>query len=583
MRSRAPFFPAAFAVLYVLLSPLSASSQGRQPPPPAQEQVQVPDSSGWSVHQAVANLRASERGVRLAALRRLAEEPGENIRKWIAETAQYDPEPRIRYEAVNILAKRAESASVPVLMQIAQNDKDDRVATAARVALQKSGHAPPGTAAPSRPAPAGGQAQTGQPAAASPGQPQQQQPQQPQQPQPPRRKEYDEEGNELPPGYLDAGGGGGSMIDEELLAASKEDKRVHSGFLPALGFDGEMGSPRTTLARSSVGIQLGLEHSGVYNEVLTTTANAMVISEIEGLNDYELTDFSVLLGGTWSPWEFLELGLGVEVLTAEKLSHDQLWKYREGTNEGETIDPTENDTAAEYVYDDSSYSGAAFGFLSLDIKTLFHRSEIARIGMALRVTFPTHSGERFQSGIGAASLYLPVRSWDRNVHETRDATMWGIEPGIIASFAPIDHLTIYADITYLVTVLSYTEYEHGLKDNQQTQEKEDLSAAGMFMIPNLGAQYRLLDESLGIQLALQPTVYLGTAQSAAMASFGIVPGVAYTIAEMVELSLTASIEAGGDASKPLYCTDLEPSDDSPPIPCGVGRRFGFALQASYAF
>ncbi len=579
MRSRAPFFPATLALLYVLFSPLVVGAQGGQPPPSAREQVQVPDSSGWSVQQAVANLRASEKGVRLAALRRLAREPGENIRKWIAETAQYDPEPRLRYEAVNILAKRAESASVPVLMQIAQNEKDDRVATAARVALQQSGQAPPGTAAPSQTPTAGGQAEAGQAAAASPGQ-QQQQPQQ--QPQPPQRKEYDEEGNELPPGYLDAGGGG-SMIDEELLAASKVEERLHSGFLPALGFDGEMGRPRTTLARSSVGIQLGLEHSGVYNEVLTTTANAMGGSEIEGLNDYELTDFSMLLEGAWSPWEFLELGLGIEVLTAEKLSHDQLWKYREGSNEGETIDPTENDTAAEYVYGDSSYSGAAFGFLSLDIKTLFHRSEIARIGMALRLTFPTHTGERFQSGIGAASLYLPARTWDRDVHETKDATMWGIEPGIIASFAPIDHLTIYTDITYLVTVLSYTEYEHGLEQGRQAQEEEDLSAAGMFLIPNLGAQYRLLDESLGIQLALQPTVYLGTAQSAAMASFGIVPGVFYTIADMIDLSLTASIEAGGDASKPLYCTDLEPSDDSPPIPCGVGRRFGVALQAGYVF
>ena len=61
------------------------------------------------------------------------------------------------------------------------------------------------------------------------------------------------------------------------------------------------------------------------------------------------------------------------------------------------------------------------------------------------------------------------------------------------------------------------------------------------------------------------------------------PGFFYRIADTINLSLTFSIEAGGDAAKPFVCTDLTPDEETASNPCGVGRRFGFALQAGYTF
>ena len=233
-----------------------------------------------------------------------------------------------------------------------------------------------------------------------------------------------------------------------------------------------------------------------------------------------------------------------------------------------------------------SYSGAALGFAALDLKTLMHRSELLRVGLALRVSFPTHTGDRFEHGVGAVDLFLPSSSYGRQFeNETRGGALWGIEPGIVASLAPIDGLTVFAHITYLVTVLTYqhkTRYENP-SNGAVVDNINDMDATNMYLIPNLGAQYRLLDDSLGVQLALQPTVYLGNALGASLASFGIVPGLSYTLLDQLQISLTASIEASPDAPLPFVCTDLQSNDDTPSTGCGVGRRVGFALETAWVF
>ncbi len=562
-------------LLPLLLAATPAAAQGQPPGPPADDQVNIPDSRGWTLEQAVVNLRSSDKGARLAALNRLAREPGANIQKWIAEAARYDPEPRIRYEAVQILGKRKEPESLPTLIFIAEKDTDDRVRTAARSIAQAAG-------VPVGPAPA--QPQPGQPTpGAAPAQP-------------PQAKVYDEKGNELPPGYLDgqARGPGAAAdfdsplgrptVDEEEVIDTGQEEAVHHGFMAALGYDGAIGSPRDTLARSRVGLQLGLATSGITN---TRASGGLSGLDITGMNDFQSTDFSLLLDGTWAPWEFLEIGLAFEVLTVEKLEHTQAWMWADagaGDADGEYIDA---DTLPEntYLYNDASYSGAALGFLSLDLKALLYRSELLRIGLAARVTFPTHTGERFDSGIGAPVLFLPTSSNSiRREYRTLDGKLWGVEPGIVFSLAPARHLTLYGDLAFSMNMLSYSQYEEYVDSESVLQENlQKLSAFNVFLIPNLGAQYRFLDDTLGVQLALQPAIYLGNAVDSSLASFGLVPGISYTLLEHLELSLTFSIETTGDAPRPFLCTDLKPSEKDATQPCGVGRRFGVALETSWVF
>jgi hypothetical protein len=569
-----PRFTAAAILTSLLLAAAHSTAQAPSPGQPAADQVTIPDSRSWTVEQAVVNLRASDKGLRLAALSRLAREPGPNIQKWIAEAARYDPEPRIRYESVVILGKRKEPESLPTLIFIGEKDSDDRVRTAARSITQAAGVPTAGNQAPppaGQPAPAG-------PAAATPTGPAA----------PPPPKAYDAQGNELPPGYLDgqgtAGPGAAAGFDSPLNRPSvdmeyideREEEVLHSGFMAAVGFDGAIGSPRDTLARNRVGLQLGLASTGIVN---TGATGRLAGDEIRGLNDFSLTDFSLLIDGTWAPWEFLELGLAFELLTAEKLEHVQDWSWADGDAEGESVE-----TSVADVYNDASYSGAALGFLSLDLKALLHRSEKFRLGLVARVTFPTHTGERFDGGIGAPVLFLPVSSTGiRRVNRTQDGKMWGIEPGIVLSLAPIRQLTVYADLSYAMTILGYTHYREELIDSEVRTFSNDLSAFNMFLIPNLGAQYRFLDGTLGVQLALQPTIYLGQAVGSSLASFGIAPGISYLLLEHLELSLTASIETTGDAPRSFLCTDLQTSDDDEPQPCGVGRRFGLALETSWIF
>ncbi|HUT78820.1 MAG TPA: HEAT repeat domain-containing protein [Polyangia bacterium] len=550
------------AVLACLL--LAAGQLAAQAPPPgapgAEDKVDIPDSRSWTVEQAVVNLRASDKGLRLAALNRLAREPGANIQKWIAEAARYDPEPRIRYEAVQILGKRKETESLPTLIFIGEKDTDDRVRTAARSIAQAAGVPVAGTPAPA-----------GQPAPAAP---------------PP--KAYDAQGNELPPGYLDGQGTAGPgaaaefdsplsrpMVDMEYVDEDAE-KVAHQGFIAALGFDGAIGSPRNTLARNRVGLQLGLASSGTVN---TSASGSLAGDEIIGINDFTATDFSLLIDGTWAPWDFLEMGLALEVLTAEKLEHVQDWSWATGSAEGESID-----TDVPDIYNDASYGGAALGFLSLDLKALLHRSELFRLGLVARVTFPTHTGERFESGIGAPVLFLPTSSTSaRRENRTADGRLWGIEPGVVASVVPTPHLSLYADLSFAMTILSYTHLSRDISAGVITDNSNDLSAFNVFLIPNLGAQYRFLDETLGVQLALQPTIYLGNVVGSSLASFGIAPGISYLLLEHLELTLTASIETTGDAPRSFLCTDLQTSDKDQPQPCGVGRRFGMALKTSWIF
>jgi hypothetical protein len=564
------------AILAIIL--LAAGTAAAQAPPPGAppgDQVNVPDSRGWTIEQAVVNLRASDKGARLAALNRLAREPGPNINQWIVEAARFDPEPRIRYEAVLILGRRKEPESLPALMIIAEKDADERVRTAAWNVAQAAG-VRPGPA----PAPAG---QPGAGPAPAPAQPPPATP--------PPQKRYDEHGNELPPGYLDGEGGGPGaaasfdsplgrpVVDMEYVDKGRQEA-VHHGFMGALGYDGAIGSPRDTLARNRVGLQVGFESSGVSN---TIVSERLVGLEIQGLNDFTSNDFSLLVDGSWAPLEFLELGLGFEVLTVEKLVHAQAWEWAEGTNEGETI---ERDSLSEstYLYHDASYSGAALGFLSLDLKALLHRSELLRLGLAARVTFPTHTGETLNRGIGAQSLFLSTAQNSAiRVNRTENGSLWGVEPGIVFSLAPVAGLSIFGDLSVAMLILGYDWYREEVVNNQVQTFRNRMSAFDLFLIPNLGAQYRILDDTLGFQVALQPAIYLGTAVDASLASFGIVPGVSYTLFEHLVLSLTFAIEATPDAPRPLLCTDLEPSDKDAPLPCGVGRRFGLALKTSWVF
>jgi len=569
MRTRKPSFavPGLLAAALLTAVPLAAA-------PAAADDVVVPDSRDWTVEQALVNLRASDRGLRLAALQRLSREPGPTIQQWIAEAARYDPEPRIRYEAVVILGKRREPESLPALMFIGERDTDDRVRTAARTIVQAA--APPPAHAQPAPAPSPDPAPGLAPA-----------------PAPPPQKRYDEHGHELPPGYLDgqpAGAGapasfdsplGRPVIDEGYIDLGRREI-VHHGFITAPGYDGAIGTPRDTLARTRVGLQFGLGYSGIVNTVASGNHAGM---EVRGLNDFTSTDFSILVDGAWSPWEFLEIGLAFELLTVEKLDHAQAWLWvTDDDIEDEHLDPAAMDNPGD-VFNDASYGGAALGLLSLDLKALVHRSDLLRLGLALRVTFPTHTGERFESGIGAPALFRPTNTTDRRPdNRTLDGALWGVEPGIVFSLAPVRNLTVYGDVGVTMTFLNYTWYRKVIRTGGVVLETSNkLSAFNAFLIPALGAQYRFLDETLGVQLALKPAIYLGTAADSSLASFGIVPGISYRLIEHLDISAALSIEAGGNAPHSFLCTDLAVADEQSALPCGVGRRLGIAVKASWVF
>jgi len=601
-RSADRFLLAAVAVACLATTPgILAAQQGAPPAQPAGDSVDVPDYKGWTVEQAVVNIRSSDKGTRLAALRRLAKEPGPNIQKWIAESAQYDPEARIRFEAVEILGKRKEQASLPILMHVAETDKDDRVRAKARSVLAEAGAPVPG--APPAPAPQPG-AQPAQPGAqpaqpgAQPAQPGAQpaqpgkpaQPGQPAQPAPVEEKLYDENGNELPPGYTEArlvdrqkesdewAKTGKYSADEEEVVDVVEEERIHSGFLPTVGYAGVIGTPRDTLTRTRAWLTIGLARGTFKRKVDATYLGEPAI----GRNTFVQTDFSLVLGGSWSPLDFLEVGLDLEVLTYEKLDHTQKWFHDED-------EPYEKSGMEypEYLFNDASYGSAALGFLSLSLKGIVLDTDLIHAGIVFRATFPTHTGETLESGIGAPDLFRPTdeSSVDaRTAYYTREGTFWAFEPGAVVSVAPIDSLTIYADFGYMITMLKYQTFEEVIRAGAQETRVENPSIdTSGYLLTHVGAQYRLLDESLGFQLALQPAFSLHGAAGGGLAGFGIVPGFFYRIADLIDLSLTFSIEAGADASRPFVCSSLTPNDDSASSGCGVGRRFGFALQAAYTF
>ncbi|MDD5308758.1 MAG: HEAT repeat domain-containing protein, partial [Deltaproteobacteria bacterium] len=338
----------------------------------------LPDSRGWSLKQATDNLRASDKLLRLAALRRLAMEPGPAIQKWLASAAQYDPEPRIRYEAVVILARRKESPSLPLLMWMAENDKDERVRAAAAqgAGVPLSGRKPP---VPSQPTPAPGAAPAPVPApapgATASG------------PVPTHVPRYDTRGNELPPGYEDM------EKDAEFAAASEEKPAVHSGFLPIAGFDGAIGIPRDTLIRTSFGAVIGYVAGSFDNTYYPQGLGSRVV----GTSSFDAKDFSLLLTGRFAPVDFLELGLEIEAMTYESLDHSQSWEA-DGVPDYEPSDALKTDRG---------YSGVALGLTSADVKALFVDGNAFRFGMALRITAPSHFGnDKYGSGIGASNHFL---------------------------------------------------------------------------------------------------------------------------------------------------------------------------------
>ncbi len=572
-------------VLTAAIVTLSPTAQAMGPPlwapgpQAASEQIKIPDSKKWTVEQAVVNLRSSDKGTRMAALRRMSSEPGENIRKWITEAAQYDPESRIRFEAVRILAKRKEQASLPILMYIGEHDKDDRVRTAARTAAGMGPAPAPSAAQPTATTPPPGE----QPTATTPPPGEQPTATTPAKPQPEEQpKRYDADGNELPPGYLDGDEGTGapawgvatdveSVVDEEVV------ERKHSGFMPQLGYDGPMGSPRTTLSRTQAGLQIGVGSGSFSNDIDAT--DRITEEDAEGANKFKNTDFSLILQGSWSPIRFIEIGAQAEVLTIESSKHDQTWtRWNDDDNEWEEWD-------ADDVNNDAGYKGAALGFLALDLKSVFIQTDMIHLGVAFRLTFPTHTGNRFKVGIGAPDLFLPTAPNARRVNETQDSSSWGIEPGVVASFSPLDGLTVFADFTYLAVLLKYTTREEW-SDGTWTTDVAERSTTNMFLITHIGAQYRFLDDNLGVQVALSPAFYLGKSTDGGLAALGIIPGVSYRLLDMIDLALTLDVQAGGDAAKPFQCTGLTSNPESQSTPstaCGVGRRVGFALSASYEF
>ncbi len=574
-----PWIPGSLFLLAALTMATVSQAQAPTPGESAEDNVQIPDSRGWTVEQAVVNLRSSDKGTRLAALFRLAPEHGPSVQKWIAEAAQYDPEARIRYEAVTILGKRNESASLPILMHIADNDKDDRVRTAARTAsgmgVTPANAPPPGQPATPVTAPA------------------------PTVVEPAPVKRYDANGNELPPGYMDEdipaasdNGGGdswGASVDVDEFAKTKKETTTHSGFMPQLGYDGPMGSPRDTITRTNIGLELGFGR-GVFNHAITVD-NPETPPYDEGYikNEFTNSDFSLLIEGYWSPVDFLEIGLEIEALTAENSKHRQKVFGRDSGDDWIQMSTDEDENSGvDRQYSDAGFSGAAFGLLALDIKTIFVDTEKLKLGLAIRVGFPTHTGDRFDKGIGAHDLFLPVSGIARLEHYTKDATFWGIEPGIVASFVPVNHLTISADIMFSMGILKYTRHyvEYDSVANSESTYNEELDTINMLLTPHLGIQYRFLDESLGVQLALSPAIYLGKSADPGLAAFGIIPGISYRIKDMIDLALTIDIQAGGDASKPYQCTDLisDPRQKSTPTTaCGVGRTFGMALHVGYDF
>jgi len=574
----------AFAIIAVfLLCPATGAGQAG-PPAAASDEVKVPDSRGWNVEQAVVNLRSSDKGTRLASLKRLAKEPGPSIQKWIAEAAQYDPEPRIRYEAVLVLDSRNEPESLPVLMFVGENDKDDRVRTAARTAAGM-GQAPAGQQGAVQPA-------TGpQPAKPTTTQPA------------PPVKRYDASGNELPPGYVDedipaakaeAGEGSwGATVEVDEFEKTKKAVNVHSGFMRQMGYDGPMGAPRDALTRSAIGLDLAFGRGVFLHRTEVPSATAAGGSDLYTRNEFTDSDFNLVISGSWSPISFLEIGLEIEALTAESRKHQQAWHIWDTADDAwrEEPLPVDEDDAAfrDNIYRDVSYKGAAFGLMSLNLKTIFVDQELLRLGLAVRLTFPTHTGERFDSGLGSHDLFLPssAAGEERLEHQTKDGTLWGLEPGLVASLAPARGLTIYTDIMFMVGILGYTKHsvERNQSDDTTATYDEELRDTNMYLVPHIGAQYRILDDSLGFQVALSPAIYLGKAAGAGLAGFGIVPGVSYRIIDSIDVALTVDIETGQNASSPFQCTGLfnDPNHRIGTTPCGVGRTVGFDLHVGYDF
>jgi len=605
MTTRSAPTSAVAAAVFLASAVLSAHTPPQQAASAAQPQVAVPDSREWTVEQAIVNLRSSDKGMRLAALQRLAKQPGLEIQKWIAEAARYDPEPRIRYEAVKALEARKESASLPILMHIAEVDKDDRVRTAARIA-SGVGETPG--------------AQTG-----APGQATQPPPTGPAAPTPPPPKRFDATGNELPPGYLDGDPGGAQVgvggsgsgakakgdeipwavdVDPEAIDTGKKvAPRAHSGFLPQLGLDGAMGSPRDTLNRSDVGAQIGVGHGKFDRTVMMENDSGIIDgSNARAINRFTSTEFGLTILGHWSPGKYFEVGLSAEVLTVESMKHHQDWeRWDNATEDGgwekvvwkadasEILDTEYQLDEAEQlgvIYQDSSYKGAAFGLVSLDLKSVFLQTDVIRVGIALRTTFPTHTGARFDEGLGAADLYLPgvVNEATPAItgHFSRDGRVFGLEPGAVVSVSPVAHLTLYADLMFTMAILMFDE----VSSNTGWKATQSSKVFNAYFIPHFGAQYRFLDERLGVQLAFSPVTYVGASGGAGLATFAIVPGIAFRALDHLNLSLTLDIDTGENAAHPFQCTHLKSNAEAQttdPTTCGVGRQVGFALQTSWEF
>ena len=541
------------------------------------EGIKLPPYKGWTIEQAKVNLKSSNKSVRLAAARRLGTEKVSGAQQFLAEAARFDPEARIRFECVQILAYRNEPASLPIIMHIADTDKNEQVRNAAKIAVSRISPSPTITPQPANapaPAPTVKPTESAKPVAP---------PAQLAAPTKESSKHFDKSGNELPPNYLDTdlpststkGFSDWNMnIDNETLVDKKKETVPHSGFLPSLGFDGALGMPRNTLPATSGSVMFGYERGSYSHTVDSTIAG----QPVNGYNDFTQSDFSMLLMGRWSPTELIELGLDLELFTAEKLEHNQKWK---GTsNNSDTVYDTKNNNAG--------YSGGALGFLSMDVKSIFIRKDTFRAGLALRFTIPTHTGDKFDKGLGASDLFLPMSASNvlRKKNETANGKLWGMEPGIVASWVPVEALTIYADLTFMMTAVKYELKTQTIASGTEANNSNDIRATSFHLIQHLGAQYRVLDNTLGFQLAIAPVIYMGKEKEPGFASLGISPGIFYKLLEMVDLNLVSNIEVGSNSAKPLVCTNLlsDPqSQKSPSTDCGVGRRFGLSLSATYKF
>ncbi|MCP4602527.1 MAG: HEAT repeat domain-containing protein [Proteobacteria bacterium] len=378
-----------------------------------------------------------------------------------------------------------------------------------------------------------------------------------------------DQGQELPPGFWDG-------ESAAIMNTSKKEKQTHTGFIPAVGLDGAIGMPRDTLVRTGIGGVMGLETGSFMN--------AYEGNSIASDNDFRLTDFSILLFGKLSLAEIIEIGIDLEVLTVEKLTHSQRLYYDDA---GEWREIGEDNPRYDDNITDNGFSGVAVGFASANGKILFIRKDSLRMGIALRVTAPTHIGDRFDKGIGAAGLYKDVFEFDETAdmlkNETTDGMMMAIEPGFIVSMVPIESLTLFADLTLITSVLWYThERETRVQSESSNETSTDFANINLHLIPHIGAQYTILDGMIGIGLAIQPALYLGTSQDFKFVSMGLIPGAIFNFLESFYASLTVTAELLPLSAKPFLCPDFEdPSIATPPY--GLGRRVGMAITAGYDF